>query len=100
MEPPLAFEATSVRDEKVKVLKQVRPITPEEIPTHTVRGQYEDGWVLGGKGPVYREGENVAGHTGPETYAALKLYVDNWRWSDTPFYIRVGKRLPKAVTEI
>jgi glucose-6-phosphate 1-dehydrogenase len=100
MEPPVAFEATSVRDEKVKVLKQVRPITPEEIPTHTVRGQYEDGWVLGEKVPGYREEKNVAANSDTETYAALKLYVDNWRWSDTPFYIRVGKRLPKAVTEI
>jgi glucose-6-phosphate 1-dehydrogenase len=94
MEPPVAFDATSVRDEKVKVLKQVRPITPEEIPTHTVRGQYGEGWVLGEKVPGYREEKNVAANSETE------VYVDNWRWSDTPFYIRVGKRLPKAVTEI
>jgi glucose-6-phosphate 1-dehydrogenase len=100
MEPPVAFEASSVRDEKVKVLKQIRPITPEEIPTHTVRGQYEEGWVLGQKVSGYREESKVAPDSQTETYAALKLWVDNWRWSETPFYIRTGKRLPKYVTEI
>ena len=100
MEPPVAFEATSVRDEKVKVLKQVRPITPEDMATHTVRAQYEEGWVLGEKVPAYREEERVAPDSETETFAALKLWVDNWRWSETPFYIRTGKRLPKQVTEI
>jgi glucose-6-phosphate 1-dehydrogenase len=100
MEPPIAFDATAVRDEKVKVLKQVRPITTEEIPTHTVRGQYEEGWVLGQKVPGYRAEKNVPADSRTETYAALKLWVDNWRWAETPFYIRTGKRLPKYVTEI
>jgi glucose-6-phosphate 1-dehydrogenase len=100
MEPPVAFEATSVRDEKVKVLKQVRPIVTDEIPSHTVRGQYEEGWVLGEKVPGYREEERVAPDSQTETFAAVKLWVDNWRWSETPFYIRTGKRLPKYVTEI
>jgi glucose-6-phosphate 1-dehydrogenase len=100
MEPPVAFDATSVRDEKVKVLKQVRPIDPSDIPAHTVRGQYEEGWVLGEQVPGYRQEKNVAADSQTETYAALKLWVDNWRWADTPFYIRTGKRLPKQVTEI
>ncbi|MDP9246895.1 MAG: glucose-6-phosphate dehydrogenase [Candidatus Dormibacteraeota bacterium] len=100
MEPPVAFDATSVRDEKVKVLKQVRPIETKAIPSHTVRGQYEEGWVLGEQVPGYRQEKNVAANSETDTYAALKLYVDNWRWADTPFYIRTGKRLPKQVTEI
>jgi glucose-6-phosphate 1-dehydrogenase len=100
MEPPVAFDATSVRDEKVKVLKQIRPIDAKDIPAHTVRGQYEEGWVLGEQVPGYRREKNVAADSQTETYAALKLWVDNWRWADTPFYIRTGKRLPKQVTEI
>jgi glucose-6-phosphate 1-dehydrogenase len=100
MEPPVAFDATSVRDEKVKVLKQVRPIDTKDIPAHTVRGQYDEGWVLGEKVHGYRQEKNVAADSQTETFAALKLWVDNWRWADTPFYIRTGKRLPKQVTEI
>ncbi len=100
MEPPLAFEATAVRDEKVKVLRAVRPITADDVDSSTVRGQYSTGWVLGEKVAAYREEPHVAPDSHTETYAALRLYVDNWRWAGVPFYIRAAKRMPKRVTEI
>jgi len=100
MEPPLAFESGAVRDEKVKVLRSIRPLIGEDIEQSTVRGQYTRGWVVGEQVGGYREEKNVAPHSQPETYAALRLFVDNWRWAGVPFYIRAGKRLPKRITEI
>jgi len=100
MEPPLAFEAAAVRDEKVKVLRSIRPLIGEDIEQSTVRGQYTHGWVLGEQVAGYREEKNVAPESQTETYAALRLFVDNWRWAGVPFYIRAGKRLPKRITEI
>jgi glucose-6-phosphate 1-dehydrogenase len=100
MEPPIAFEANVVRDEKVKVLRSIRPLMGEDIEQSTVRGQYTKGWVLGQEVPGYRDEKNVATDSQTETFAALRLYVDNWRWAGVPFYIRAGKRLPKRVTEI
>jgi len=100
MEPPLAFEANSVRDEKVKVLRAIRPILDEEVAKSTVRGQYTKGWVLGEHVSGYREEKNVAPGSLTETFAALRLFIDNWRWANVPFYIRAGKRMPKRVTEI
>jgi glucose-6-phosphate 1-dehydrogenase len=100
MEPPLAFEANAVRDEKVKVLRSIRPLIGEDIEDSTVRGQYTSGWVLGEKVEGYREEKNVASDSQTETFAALRLFIDNWRWAGVPFYIRAGKRLPKRVTEI
>jgi glucose-6-phosphate 1-dehydrogenase len=100
MEPPLAFEANSVRDEKVKVLRAIRPILDEEVAHATVRGQYTKGWVLGEPAIGYREEHNVAPGSLTETFAAVRLFVDNWRWANVPFYIRAGKRLPKRATEI
>ena len=100
MEPPLAFEANAVRDEKVKVLRSIRPLIGEDIEQSTVRGQYTGGWVLGEKVAGYREEKNVASNSQTETYAAMRLFVDNWRWAGVPFYIRAGKRMPKRVTEI
>ena len=100
MEPPLAFEANAVRDEKVKVLRAIRPVTDEEVARSSVRGQYTKGWVLGEHVAGYREEKNVAPGSLTETFAALRLYVDNWRWAGVPFYIRAGKRLPKRATEI
>jgi glucose-6-phosphate 1-dehydrogenase len=100
MEPPLAFEANAVRDEKVKVLRAIRPITEQEAEHSTVRGQHTKGWVLGEHVPGYREEKNVAPGSLTETFAALRLFVDNWRWANVPFYIRAGKRMPKHVTEI
>ena len=100
MEPPIAFDANAVRDEKVKVLKAIRPITDDEVARSTVRGQYTKGWVLGEKVLGYREEKNIAPGSLTETFASLRLFVDNWRWAGVPFYIRAGKRLPKRVTEI
>jgi glucose-6-phosphate 1-dehydrogenase len=94
MEPPVAFEANAVRDEKVKVLSALRPIAD------AVRGQYTPGSILGEDAPGYREEEKVDPKSKTETYAAIKLFVDNWRWADVPFYLRAGKRLPKRVTDI
>ena len=100
MEPPLAFESNAVRDEKVKVLRSIRPLIGEDIEQSSVRGQYTGGWVFGEKVPGYREEKNVDPDSQTETYAALRLFIDNWRWAGVPFYIRAGKRLPKRVTEI
>ena len=94
MEPPVAFEADSVRDEKVKVLRALRPIQD------AVRGQYTEGSVLGESAIAYRQEEKVDPQSKVETYAALKIFIDNWRWADVPFYVRSGKRLPKRVTDI
>jgi glucose-6-phosphate 1-dehydrogenase len=96
MEPPIDFTADSVRNEKVKVLKAMH--TPG--PKHVVRGQYGPGYIEGEEVPGYREEEGVASDSTTETYVAAKLFVDNWRWADTPFYIRTGKRLPKRETTI
>jgi glucose-6-phosphate 1-dehydrogenase len=100
MEPPIAFDATAVRDEKVKVLRAIRPIKDEEVARSTVRSQYTKGWVLGESVAGYRDEHAVAPGSLTETFAALRLYVDNWRWANVPFYIRVGKRMPKRATEI
>ena len=100
MEPPLAFEANAVRDEKVKVLRAIRPLIGEDIEQSAVRGQYTSGWVLGEKVVGYREEKNVAPESQTETFAALRLFIDNWRWAGVPFYIRAGKRQPKRITEI
>ena len=100
MEPPIAFEANAVRDEKVKVLRAIRPIEDGEVAHATVRGQYTKGWVLGERVAGYREEKNVAAGSLTETFVALRLFVDTWRWAGVPFYIRAGKRLPKRATEI
>jgi len=96
MEPPIAFDPESVRNEKVKVLRSLH--TPG--PKHIVRGQYGPGDIEGAEVPGYREEEGVAPDSETETYVAGKLYVDNWRWADTPFYFRTGKRLPRRETTI
>jgi glucose-6-phosphate 1-dehydrogenase len=100
MEPPVALEAASTRDEKVKVLRAIRPLSPDEVRRRTVRAQYAEGWVMGERVPGYRQEPRVAPESHTETYAALECRVDNWRWAETPFYVRTGKRLPKQVTEI
>jgi glucose-6-phosphate 1-dehydrogenase len=96
MEPPIDFTAESVRNEKVKVLKAIH--TPG--PKHVVRGQYGAGFIEGKDVPGYREEEGVPPDSMTETYVAAKLFVDNWRWADTPFYVRTGKRLPRRETTI
>jgi glucose-6-phosphate 1-dehydrogenase len=100
MEPPSLFEATSVRDEKSKVMRSVRPLAPERLNESAVRGQYVEGWAGDARLVAYRAEPKVSPQSCTETFAALKLYLDNWRWADVPFYIRSGKRLPKRVSEI
>ena len=100
MEPPVAFEADAVRDEKVKVLRALREFPAGREEQMAVRGQYTDGSVLGEKAIGYRKEENVDPNSHVETFSALKVFVDNWRWADVPFYLRAGKRLPKRVTDI
>ncbi|HET7677748.1 MAG TPA: glucose-6-phosphate dehydrogenase [Candidatus Limnocylindrales bacterium] len=101
MEPPIAFEADALRDEKVRVLRAVDPDWDEERVRHdVVRAQYGPGWVGGAAVPGYRDEAEVARDSTTETFVALKLEVQNWRWADVPFYLRTGKRLPKRATEI
>jgi glucose-6-phosphate 1-dehydrogenase len=100
MEPPTTFEADALRDEKVKVIRAVTELTPEQIERDVVRGQYGPGWVLGMPVPGYRTEPAVDPLSETETYIAARLTIDDWRWSGVPFYLRMGKRLPKRATEI
>jgi glucose-6-phosphate 1-dehydrogenase len=103
MEPPAAFDATAVRNEKIKVLQSIRPYTPQTIARDIVRGQYGPGNAPDSSSSMlagYREEPGVAKDSGTETFVAMKLLIDNWRWADVPFYLRTGKRLPKRMTEI
>ncbi len=100
MEPPASLSANAVRDEKAKAMQTVRPLPLDQIDQFVVRGQYGPGKVLGDTVPGYREEPGVDPKSSTETFAALKLYLDNWRWSGVPFFIRSGKRLQKDVTEI
>jgi glucose-6-phosphate 1-dehydrogenase len=100
MEPPLAFDAGSVRGKKVEVLSAIRPMTPEEVAERTVRGQYGAGQIDGKSVPGYREEPGVGRDSGTETFAAAQFFIDNWRWSGVPFFVRTGKRLARNLTEI
>lgn len=100
MEPPSAFNARSVRDEKAKVLQAIRPIAPEDAWEYTVRGQYAGGTIGASPVPGYRKEKNVSPDSRTETFTALKLFIDDWRWAHVPFYLRTGKRLPMRMTEI
>ena len=100
MEPPNSFEADRVRDERVKVLRSIRPFTPELVAEDVVRGQYIAGAVDDKPVVGYRAEPTVAPTSNTETYVALKLLIDNWRWADVPFYLRTGKRLARRVSEI
>jgi len=100
MEPPISFDASAVRDEKSKVLGAIKGFQPETVLTHVVRGQYGPGILDGQRVPGYREEPDVDRQSRTETFVAMKLFVENWRWADVPFYLRTGKRLPKRVTEI
>ena len=100
MEPPTSFEADAVRDEQAKALRSLQPMTPEEVLQRTVRGQYGPGQTDGEKAPGYREEKNVPKDSTTETYVAMKLTLDNWRWAGVPIYLRTGKRLPTRATEI
>jgi len=100
MEPPVSMDAESLRDEKVKVLKSIRPIPKEAVHGHSFRAQYTKGAINGQKVNGYLQEENIPPNSTTETYAAMKLYVDNWRWRGVPFYLRTGKRLAKAQSGI
>ncbi|MER3428971.1 MAG: glucose-6-phosphate dehydrogenase [Pyrinomonas sp.] len=100
MEPPVTFDGDNVRDEKMKALAAVRPLPRERIHEFAVRGQYGPGSVFGQRVVGYREEPGVDPQSKTETFAALKLHIDNWRWAGVPFYVRSGKRLPKRVTEV
>jgi glucose-6-phosphate 1-dehydrogenase len=100
MEPPLSLEAECIRDEKVKLLKSIRPLTPEDVDKQIVRGQYFAGQVDGQARPGYRQEPKVKPDSNVETYVALKLFIDNWRWSGVPFYLRMGKNLPMSASEV
>ncbi|WP_026370943.1 glucose-6-phosphate dehydrogenase [Kallotenue papyrolyticum] len=100
MEPPIAFDANAVRDEKVKVLRGARPFDRERVLREAVRGQYGPGWIGGERVPGYRQEPNVAPDSPTPTYVAATFWIDTWRWEGVPFYLRSGKRLPKRVTEI
>jgi glucose-6-phosphate 1-dehydrogenase len=100
MEPPVSFSADEVRNEKVKVLHAIKPPRPEEVPEHVVRAQYTAGVAEGKEVPGYLEEQGVAPGSATETYVALRLGIDNWRWAGVPIYMRAGKRLARRVTEI
>ena len=100
MEPPVSFEADEVRNKKVDVLRAVRSIPHGELYKYAVRGQYGAGYSCGEVAKAYRQEEGVDPQSSTETYAALKLYVDNWRWQDVPFYLRTSNRLPHKVSKV
>ncbi len=100
MEPPVKADAESIRNEKLKVFQSLRPYAKEDIAQHVIRGQYIESHIRGEKVPGYRDEEDVNPDSKTETYAAMKFYIDNWRWAGVPFYIRTGKRLPTRVTEV
>jgi len=100
MDPPVSLEANAVRDEKVRVMKCIRPIESGEVNQFAIRGQYGPGVVDGQPAPGYRQEKGVNPNSGIETYAAVRFAIDNWRWADVPFYVRSGKRMPKREAEI
>ena len=100
MEPPVSLDAESIRNEKVKLLKSIRAMSPDDVARQVVRGQYFAGQVNGQLRPGYRQEPKVKTDSNVETYVALKLFIDNWRWSGVPFYLRTGKNLPSSASEV
>jgi glucose-6-phosphate 1-dehydrogenase len=100
MEPPASFDANALRDEKVKVIRAIAPMSPETIRESVIRGQYGRGWVAAQEVVGYREEPDVNPESETETFVATRFEIDDWRWAGVPFYLRVGKRLPKRATEI
>ena len=100
MEPPVSFHADAVRDEQGKILHAIQQWSSEEVLTKTVRGQYGPGIIEGQHVPGYREEDDVPSDSKTETFVAMKLQIDNWRWADVPFYLRTGKRLAAQNTHI
>jgi glucose-6-phosphate 1-dehydrogenase len=100
MEPPISFEANAVRDEQAKILHAIQPYTNEDVLSKTVRGQYGDGVMDGVPVPAYRSEDGVPPDSRTETFVAMRLLIDNWRWAGVPFYLRTGKRLPGRSTNV
>jgi glucose-6-phosphate 1-dehydrogenase len=100
MEPPVALEANAIRDEKVKVFRSIRPIRPGAVDDCAIRGQYSAGTHANQTTQGYRHEKGVGGDSRTETFAAVKLFIDNWRWSGTPFYLRTGKFLGQKISEM
>jgi glucose-6-phosphate 1-dehydrogenase len=100
MEPPRSLDADVVRDEKLEVIRSLRPIDGANVDVQVVRGQYTAGFELGSPVKGYREEEGVDPRSRTETFVALKAFIDNWRWAGVPFFLRTGKRLPKRASEI
>jgi glucose-6-phosphate 1-dehydrogenase len=100
MEPPISFEANAVRDEQAKILHAIQPFTDEDVLSKTVRGQYGEGIMDGVRVPAYRSEEGVPPDSRTETFVAMRLLIDNWRWAGVPFYLRTGKRLPGRNTHV
>ena len=100
MEPPHSLDADVIRDERLEVLKSLRPIEGEAVDANVVRAQYGPGFILGKAAPGYTEESGVAPASTTETYVALRVCIDNWRWAGVPFFLRTGKRLPKRASEI
>jgi glucose-6-phosphate 1-dehydrogenase len=99
MEPPVSFQDEEIRNKKVDVIHAIRPVPSDRVYEYAVRGQYGAGWLEGEHALAYRQEPGVTPDSVTETYAALKLFIDNWRWQDVPFYLRTGKRLPARVSE-
>lgn len=100
MEPPASFKAEEVRNRKVDVMRAVRRMKHDEVNKYAVRGQYGEGWLQGKKVPGYRHEQGVNPHSNTETFAAIKFFIDNWRWQDVPFYLRTGKRMQEKTSSI
>src|SRR5438132_4109885 len=100
MQPPVTLEAESIRDEKVKLLKSIRLMDPSQVDANVVRGQYTAGEIDGQSRPAYRHEPKVRPDSTVETYVAMRLLIDNWRWSNIPFYLRTGKNLPQSASEV
>jgi glucose-6-phosphate 1-dehydrogenase len=99
MEPPVSFNDSEIRNKKVDVLRALRTIPQDELHKYAIRGQYDAGWIEGQHKKAYQEEPGIAPGSVTETYAAVKFFIDNWRWQDVPFYLRTGKRLPAKVSE-
>ena len=100
MEPPISFDANAVRDEQAKVLHAIQRIQRRRCAAASVRGQYAGGSINSTKQRAYRSEDKVPADSNTETFVALELYIDNWRWADVPFYLRTGKVLPRRQTEV